>query len=398
MIQELLSNGAALIFGVLAFLLGNGGEPREEASVAPPPMPALENWNPGVRPPTLEEVVYGLIRGAEGAVPNEEEPNAPTPVLPPIVFPSFPPVTTTAPVVIPPTEVDEPLPPVLEPSGDISTTNVLKGALVNIICSPAKGYNLRSTSGTGVLIGTKGVVVTVAHVGQYFLVTDYPEKNAGSCVIRTGSPAKNAYVAELIYISPSWIEENPTTIVTSSPKGTGEHDFSFLAITGSVSGGSAPSSFPGLQLAPSGGKVSEGDDVSVGSYGAEFLTSSQVRSSLYPTITFGSIKEAFTFSRTNNTTDIFAVNAGAAAQQGSSGGAVLNDDDQFLGLITTRTVKADLSLRDLQAITIDHLRRSFEADTGSNLDSFLRSNLSTLVTAFEDDAAALLDILDDSIE
>ena len=241
-------------------------------------------------------------------------------------------------------------------------------------------------------------MVTVAHVGQYFLVTDYPEKNAGSCVIRTGSPAKNAYVAELIYISPSWIEENPTTIVTSSPKGTGEHDFSFLAITGSVSGGSAPSSFPGLQLAPSGGKVSEGDDVSVGSYGAEFLTSSQVRSSLYPTITFGSIKEAFTFSRTNNTTDIFAVNAGAAAQQGTSGGAVLNDDDQFLGLITTRTVKADLSLRDLQAITIDHLRRSFEADTGSNLDSFLRSNLSTLVTAFEDDAAALLDILDDSIE
>lgn len=393
-IRDLLVSGAALMLGLISSVLGQGHAPAEEVVIAPPPMPALENWNPGVRPPSLEEVIYGLIRSAENTIATDTVPERPVPApLPafPTPSPARPPVPTP-PVVIPPTQTDTPLPAPEAPEQHTSTTALLKGALVNIICLPAKGYNVHGMSGTGVVIDSRGIIVTVAHVGQNFLLEDFPEKDAGNCVIRTGSPAKNAYDAELIYLSSSWIKENPDTIVTSRPRGTGQDDFAFLAITKSLSG-ALPSSFPYVKLAPSGTDIEAGDKVTTGSYGAEFLTSSEIRSSLYPTITFGSVKEAYTFSSKSVDTDIFSVQAGAAAQEGSSGGGVLDAKDRFIGAITTRTVKADLSLRDLQAITIDHIRREFKKETGKELDSYLSSSPAALVSGYEDDAAGLLDIL-----
>ena len=66
----------------------------------------------------------------------------------------------------------------------------LRKALVNIICTVSAGTVLRSISGSGVIISSKGVVLTNAHIGQYFLLSDYPSKGNTFCVIRTGSPAK----------------------------------------------------------------------------------------------------------------------------------------------------------------------------------------------------------------
>ncbi|MBP9816675.1 MAG: trypsin-like peptidase domain-containing protein [Candidatus Pacebacteria bacterium] len=395
-IKELLINGAVLILGLISSALGMGeAVDREEVAIAPPPMPALENWNPGVHPPTLEEVIYELLRSAEDTIATDSSPS-----IPPLSFPTpspvRPPVIVAPPVVIPPTNTEVPLPVTEDPGGHTSTTALLKGALVNIICIPAKGYNVQGTSGTGVVIDSRGIIVTVAHVAQNFLLEDFPTKDAGNCVIRTGSPAKNAYDAELIYLSSTWIEENPETIVTSRPKGTGKDDFAFLAITKSLTG-SLPASFTAVKLAPVGARVAEGDKIVSGSYGAEFLTSSEIRSSLYPTIAFGSIKEAYTFSKVTGNPDIFSVNAGAAAQEGSSGGGVLDAKDRFIGAITTRTVRADLSLRDLQAITIDHIRREFKRETGKDLDTYLSGNTQALVSGYEDDAAKLLDVIKEAI-
>jgi len=384
------------MFGLLAVLFG-GGEERPEVATVPPPMPALENWNPGVRPPTIEEVIFDLIRSAEDTISTSTNPTVPTRTAVPRPSPAISPERPAAqpPVIHTPEPApSEPLPLPVEPNANILTTALLKGALVNIICTPAQGHGLRGTSGTGVIIDARGIIVTVAHVGQHFLLEDYPEKDAGNCIIRTGSPAKNAYDAELIYLSSDWVEENPGTIISSNPKGTGENDFAFLAINRSLTG-ALPSSFPAVRLAPAGSSIESGDKVSIGSYGAEFLTSSEIRSALYPTITFGSIKETYDFSVPTNV-DLFSVNAGAAAQQGSSGGGVLNDDNRFIGVITTRTVRSDLSLRDLQANTIDHVRRSFKSDTGKDLDAYLRGNLTTLIADYEDDAARLLKEVSDS--
>ena len=385
MIQELLAQGSALILGLITAVLGMGATPADEVAVLPPEMPALENWDPGVTPPTLEEVIYDLLNGAGPTVIVAPKP---APSIPTTPFPKPTPTFPTPPVTLPKTPIDEPLPPVADPDIASNTTAKLKGALVNIICIPAKSTGIQGTSGTGVLIDSKGIIVTVAHVGQYFLLQDYPTAGEGNCIIRTGSPAKNAYSAKLIYLSSEWMEENTDIIGSTNPRGTGEYDYALLAITGSLSGG-LPSSYPYVRPVSQGDKAVEGADVAIGSYGAEFLTSSQIRSSLYPTITFGEIKEAYTF-RGGNIPEIFSVQAGAAAQQGSSGGAVLNDDDRFLGLISTRTVRADLSMRDLQAITFDHIRGSFKKETGQILDSFLQGSPSALVSAFTDEVATLL--------
>lgn len=331
----------------------------------------------------------------ETPTPVPRGPVAPTtPSVPftPLPVPTTPPVTPPREEPVPPT----PSPVVAEPADTARLTSeaLLKSAVVNIVCLPGGG--LRGASGSGVIIDSRGIILTVAHVGQNFLLRDYPTENDGQCYVRTGSPARNAYLAEPIYISTDWINDNPGTFLSSRPTGTGEDDFAFLAITQSATSASLPSRFPAIPMAPEDTRVEEGEEVGTGSYAAEFLSSSEVRSSLYPTIKFAEIEEVFTFGR--NTEDIFSVAAGSAAQEGSSGGAVMNEDRRLIGVITTRTAKADLSLRTLQALTMDHLRRSFRNDTGENLDSYLRQDLPVLVTGYEDEAEALLEVLRETID
>jgi S1-C subfamily serine protease len=226
---------------------------------------------------------------------------------------------------------------------------------------------------------------------------DYPQQDAGKCYIRTGSPAKNAYTAELIYISTAWLAQNPTVFLERRPRGTGENDYAFLAITGTLTSSSLPSSFTYIPFASTGTDVSVGDRMGVGSYAAEFLSSSEVRSSLYPTVSFAPVDDLFTFER--STEDVISVLAGAAAQEGSSGGAVINADKKLVGLISTRTAKADLSLRELQAISVDHIRRSFRSDIGSNLDSYLSGgSLTSLVSRFENTSQSLLETMSQAID
>ena len=320
-------------------------------------------------------------------------PTTPTVPFTPLPVPTTPPITPTLPTpVTPPTLPVTPTTPAPDPK--LADEALLRAAIVNVICLPGGG--IRGSSGSGVIIDSRGIIMTVAHVAQNFLLRDYPTENAGTCYIRTGSPAKNAYSAELIYISPEWIEENEATFLTSRPTGTGENDFAFLAITGSITSAPLPSSFPAIPMAPADTDIDEGDEVGTGSYAAEFLSSSEVRSSLYPTIKFAEVDEVYTFGR--NTIDIFSVAAGSAAQEGSSGGAVMNEDDRLIGIISTRTVKPDLALRTLQALTMDHVRRSFRADTGESLDTYLRGSLSSLVANFEDDTAELLEEVRDAID
>ena len=52
------------------------------------------------------------------------------------------------------------------------------------------------------------------------------------CTARTGSPAKNEYELELVYLPPEWIEHNLTNITDENPQGTGEYDFAILKSSG----------------------------------------------------------------------------------------------------------------------------------------------------------------------
>lgn len=388
MLQHFLSVGAALLIGLWSTIITQYGEFR-----VPPEDPQVQVAQPAV-PTPFESVVADIVRQASSTqsapVPTTPAPPTATPAGP--LTPQTPPATTAPlpiPVLTPPAP---PVVPVVEEQ--LSDEALLKAAVVNVICLQEGG--LKGVSGSGVIVDPRGIVMTVAHVGQNFLLRDYPEEDSGTCYIRTGSPAKNAYAAEPVYVSLSWIEENSDAFLSERPRGTGEHDFAFLAITASVTSTALPSRFPYVPLAPAGTDLEEGDRVGTGSYAAEFLTSSQVRSALYPTIKFADIVDIYTFG--SRSEDIFSVAAGSAAQEGSSGGAVINEDGRLVGLITTRTVKPDLSLRTLQAITMDHARSSFRADMGENLDSYLKGNLPALVQGFRGKGAGLLDLLTEALD
>jgi hypothetical protein len=250
----------------------------------------------------------------------------------------------------------------------------LRNALVNIICSVPSGSQLRSISGSGIIVDPKGIILTNAHVAQYFLLSD----RGISCVIRSGSPASNSYDAVLEYISPAWINANPNVLTESEPTGTGEHDFAFLAITKSAATASLPTAFSYIPLAimPPDAQT----PIAIASYGAQFIQTNQISSDLFPTIVYGSIKNVFTFG--TNTVDVLSLGGSAAAQEGSSGGGVADASGNLVGTITTSTITGATDTRSLNAITASYIRADYASETGQPLDLLLAESTPTAVANF----------------
>lgn len=311
-------------------------------------------------------------------VPKKDIPPAPKPAQEPV---SIAPATT---LKATPVSAPAPLSPSDSASLDASAA-ALRAALVNIICHAPAGGGLRSISGSGVIVDAKGVILTNAHIAQNFLLAD---RNV-SCTIRAGSPAADAYKASLIYISPAWIQANADILTQTNPSGTGEYDFALLAIAKSATSVALPSSFPFIPLATT--PPPSGTPVVIASYGAQFLESSQIQSSLFPTVVFGSVKNVFTFVAT--TIDVLALGGSAAAQEGSSGGGVAAASGELVGTITTSTTKGATETRALDAITASYIRAQYASETGRALDLLLAEPLSAAIADFAPQMPALESIL-----
>ncbi|MCR4333791.1 MAG: serine protease [Patescibacteria group bacterium] len=345
-----------------------------------------------------------VIIANEVPVPQPISPSTPTAsstlsveqgfVLPPITLPDFQSATSTsaAPSTSSSKKVSQFAPkstPALAPvpaprsvAPTVAQTNAaldvsaisLRDALVNIICFAPEKSGLHSISGSGVLIDPKGIILTNAHIAQYFLLAD----RGARCFIRVGSPAADAYEASLIYISPSWLKANADVLTQTVPIGTGEYDFAFLAVTKSITSSALPVSFPALPLATMPRDI--GTPVAIATYGAQFLEASQIQSGLFPTVVFGSVKDVFTFD--TNTIDVFALGGSAAAQEGSSGGGVVDVTGQMVGTITTSTVTGTTDKRSLDAITASYIRAEYANETGKALDLLLARPTSTSIADF----------------
>lgn len=224
-------------------------------------------------------------------------------------------------------------------------------------------------------INSKGIILTNAHIAQYFLLSD----RGVSCTIRTGSPAAAAYDAALMYISPAWVHANVGVITETAPSGTGEYDFALLAVTKSATTAALPSSFPSVPLAMAPPAVAT--PVVIATYGAQFLTSDQIQFSLFPTIVLGSVKSVFTFA--TDTVDVLALGGSAAAQEGSSGGGVIDSSGLLIGTVTTSTVTGTTATRSLDAITASYIRAEYARETNSTLNALLGESTTTAVTNFE---------------
>lgn len=265
----------------------------------------------------------------------------------------------------------------------------LRSALVNILCTAVAGSSVRSISGSGVFISTSGIILTNAHIGQYFLLKDYPSPGNTHCVIRTGSPAKNAYKATVVFISPTWITKNPKTLLKTSPKGTGEHDIALLAVVKSATKEPLPAQFPYVPLANT--TLFLGKPVVIGSYAAQFLSANEVKNLLYPTIVFGTIKNIYTFSST--TVDVISLGGTAAAQEGSSGGGIVTSSGKLAATITTSTIHGATSHRNLYAITASYIRRDYELEENQPIDILLKQTPLDAEKSFKQERKRLTKLL-----
>ncbi|MFZ2522805.1 MAG: serine protease [Minisyncoccia bacterium] len=255
------------------------------------------------------------------------------------------------------------------PQTDFEKVNsAVRIAIINIICT-TRGGELSPISGTGVVISKKGIIVTNAHIGQYFLLKDFREKDFIQCVVRTGSPAYPTFNVELMYISPTWISENKEMIGREKPLGTGENDFAFLRITGRVDGTNLPTEgFP--YLTPSIREMLlKNEPVILISYPAGFLGGLSILQNLNITSSITNIKDIYTFRE--GTIDILDVAGTIISQKGSSGGAVIDSFVSLLGIITTSSEAQTTDKRELRAITLSHINRTIQKELGFGLDVFL---------------------------
>lgn len=246
-----------------------------------------------------------------------------------------------------------------------------RNALVNILCEPGNESSLSPISGSGVIIDPRGIILTNAHVAQYVLLSESPEVDL-QCYIRTGSPATAEWSAAVLYIPPIWVDEHADEINELHPTGTGEHDYALLYITGSASDRQLPSQFPYLPFDTRPAIGFPGDQVLVASYPAELVGGIAAQYDLYADTTVTTIKQLLTFG--TDTPDVVSLGGIIEAQEGSSGGAVVNQWGRLIALIATTSDGTTTSDRDLRGDSLSYINADLLAQTGSDLSTFLQGD------------------------
>lgn len=353
-------------------------------------------FSPSDHPPHVEEELTIPEKNTQEVLPRNDTVATTTPttspptvklappVKPPATAPSIP--AESQPVIPPQTTVPETI-PTTPLSAPTSTPNFLgvneatREALVNIMCTSEAGGPFAAISGSGIIIDSKGVILTNAHIAQYYLIKDYGRKNALNCLIRSGSPATVMYRAELIFISPRWIETNYQKILEATPAGTGQYDYAFLLITESAREGVAlPSSFPFIAPAIADTNPT-GKEMLLAAYPAGFLGGILIQTNLTISSTMGVVNRVFHYEP--GTIDIMNFPGSLLSQRGASGGAVVNAEKMLMGLIVTTTEGATTGDRDLQAITTAYINRQLSLESGLTLTQMLGANLPKLVEQFK---------------
>ncbi len=314
-----------------------------EKEITPPPTPKNEIKKPAPKPAPLPTTT-ATVQPPENPMPT---PPAPPPA---------------------PSEVERPAISLIE------LNKSARSAIINILCTTKSGGAFKPISGSGVIIGENGIILTTAHLAQYFLLEETPEAGYLDCVIRKGDVAGPAYDAKLLYITPAWIEKNVESIIQDEAKGTGEDDYAFLLINKSVVlGKELPHIFSFSASDFDFENLPAGLSVLLAAYPAGFIGGISVQKDLGLTSTFATIKNLYTFSESKDENlDIFSLSGNIVAQSGSSGGGVFDArNGKLIGIIVTSTEGTTTASKILNAITTTHIRRSFEKYAGYNLAEFL---------------------------
>lgn len=270
-----------------------------------------------------------------------------------------------------------------------ATTNDPLEALVNIFCTLRTTDSIRTTTGTGVFIDSSGVILTNAHVAQFLLLQNTARFEDARCIIRTGNPAAARYTAELLYIPPAWIQKHAALISQTAPTGTGERDYALLYVTSSLLDDPLPNVFPALSsnvaLVPRSVQDSE---VIVAGYPATSLERDGSQGDLLQRLATTSISQLYTFG--SNYADVMGVRGSVVGANGSSGGPVITADGRIIGLITTRGDNERDGVGSLRAITLSHIDRTIQEETGFSLQQNLQGDVPYRASIFNTTLAPFL--------
>ncbi|MDP3956358.1 MAG: trypsin-like peptidase domain-containing protein [bacterium] len=265
---------------------------------------------------------------------------------------------------------------------------VARDAVVNILCTSPRSGAFHPISGSGVIIDSRGVILTNAHVAQFFLLNEETD-----CVIRTGSPAKNKYHAELLFLPPAWIEANAKSITEQSPFGTGENDYALLRITESVvNTAPLPEVFTHLPVGPKD-TIDSTNRMLVVAYPSELIGAIATQLNLFQVSTTAEVTRAFYFGDDQDSPaiDLISIGGSIVAQGGSSGGAIIDlEDGKVLGIIVTSTRGETTEKKDLRGVTLSHINRSIQNYTQLSLSDFISQDLETLGRWFNQNLFAKL--------
>lgn len=237
-------------------------------------------------------------------------------------------------------------------------------ATVNINCRLKGNNKTVTTNGSGVFISDRGIILTNAHVAQYFLLAKDTGSVKGRCSVRAGSPAKDAYTAEVLAISPTWLLENISKISERTPRGTGENDFALLFVTGAKKG-KLPERFPALSVG-STETVLKGSLVTVAGYPVEKLSSSEMRNKLRLVVASSTVSNISSFG--TNTPDVLTIAHSSASQGGVSGGPVADESDALVGIVAT---KSSSNAPTLHALSLSYIERAVQEEVRTSLASLL---------------------------
>lgn len=354
---------------------------------------------PVQNPPTeIQELTEIVVENTEEPAlevePEDDPREEATPDLPSEVTttPAPPPSTEVAPEPPPvEPEVLEPLP--ITDIPEKLSFNIIdaktRSTVVNLICTSKDGRTIRATSGSGVVIDGRGVVLTNAHVAQFWLLPRENPLGTTECTLRTTVPIAQTYHATLLYLPPLWIKEHAKDITKETSTGTGEHDYALLLITDTTDGSPLPAVFPAATVDVSEKLVDAGDSVVIAAYPArQQVTSLELFDALQLSSVRATVEEVFTFEKT--TLDLFSVGGNILSFQGSSGGPVVNDDNVVVGIVSTSTDGESFLDRNLRAITLAHINRSLKDQTGLDLEFWLASDLEAKAALFTNSTATEL--------